>query len=170
MRNLVHYCSNISNGTPCIDIFELIIGEYRTHGKVINRWVDYLPFEHRRAIYDTLHLERQASLETLRALENFPRYISLHDLSNIMRYEFVVDFGRYIHNDVYCVFVYKYGNKYEINGWDVSKVLLGDTSRYFHHSTSRDIIFRNFWGYVERDTFEKWISDNLKTSTFGFWE
>lgn len=161
MRNLIHYCSNISNTEPCIDMVELIKHEYRRHGKVLNRWVDYLPFEQRRVIYD--------DPGNLASSDKFPRYISLDTLSEIMRFEFVIDFGKYLHKDVYCAFVYKHGNKHEINVWDVSKVLLGDTERHSYYSTSRDILFVNTWGHVEKQVFDKWLNDNFKTSVFGFW-
>lgn len=163
MRNLIHYCSNISNTVPCIDIAELVRCEYKNHGRVLNRWVDYLPFHHRRAIYDTLNPDGNNSLG------EYPRFVSLEIMANIMRYEFVVDFGRYLHNEVFCVFFYKNGNKYEINGWDVSNVLLGDITRYFYHSTSQDILIGSVWGYVEKEKFERWINENIKTSSFRLW-
>jgi hypothetical protein len=157
MRNLVHYSSNIDIFESCIDMGRLIACEYVKLKRVLNRWVDYLHFEKRRVIYDTMFMPEEHALEKLTAVKDFPRYVSLNTLSDIMRYEFVREIGKYIDNSVFCVFVYKDGNRYEICGWNTTNALLGCPSRDFFHSTTRDLVWRGVWSFMEQPEFEKWV-------------
>jgi len=157
----VHYSSNIDCFENCIDMGRLIACEYVKLKRVLNRWVDYLHFEKRRAIYDTMFMPEDHALENLSTVKDFPRYVSLNILSDIMRYEFVKEIGKYIDNSVFCVFVYKDGNRYDICGWNTTNVLLGCPSRDFFYSTTRDLVWRGVWSFVEQTEFEKWVKHQI---------
>lgn len=164
MRNLVCYSSSVENDIPYIDMAILLSVEFEKHKRVLNRWVDYLPFEQRRVLYDTLYLPQEESLGMIMEIPGFKRYITLNDLADIMRYEFVADFGKYLDNSVFCAFVYKHGNMHEIVGWNTSNFILECDSKSFSYSTSRDIYNKEWWGYLSQDMFEKWIDETFTFS------
>jgi hypothetical protein len=152
MRNLIYFASNIDNNVPCLDMGRLIAECYDTHKPVLNRWVDRLPFAHRRAIYDAANLPGE-----IIGIPDFQRYVSIMDLADIMRYQFVEEVGKYLDNSVFCIFVYKHGNIYELRGWNTTNLLLGCYSRGFAFETSRDMLFSETCGHLEEKEFETWL-------------
>jgi len=157
MKHLIHFSSNVSNQQDCVDMGRLLFHEYFRWSVVLSRWVDYLPFDHRRIVYDSKNKTEDEFLSEIDKTKDFQRYVSLTAMADIMRYQFVNSFGMYVDNNIFCVFVYKHGNTYEFEGWRKTKYILGSVDRCFFSSTTQDVIFNNEWGYIDEETYDDWV-------------